>query len=336
MFYSLAGWRISFFRVFCAGAAMLGVVGDSTGLASTRSLAGSVVAPDLRAALVWHFDFDHPDGSQPDRELDQGPAGTYVDLVNGGEAMRVEDTAWSGSGRALQTDQVEPEADGNNDWKAGCYELGGVETLRRCSDAAGLTLMGWFKVTGPVPALNSSTPQAGDFYAGAGLVGVLSGASDGHFCRALLEILRVDGALRVVALGRRVDGGATQMGVWDSPWEEVLPGGRWTHLAAAFDYANGTIHVYRNGLPAPMRHHQPGNPWASGRDSEADRTSATLPAGIKIGGSYPQNHRERNPFNGRMDELMAFDRVLTADEVKVQFAQFVGAQNGIETGSRVP
>lgn len=242
--------------------------------------------------------------------------------------MRVEDEAWRGSGRALQTGQINPEAEGNDDWKAGCYVPGGGDTLRRCGDAAGLTLMGWFKVTGPVLALNSSTPRAGDLYAGAGLVGVLTGDSDGHFCRALLEILRVDGEVRVVALGRRVDGGATQMGIWDSPWEEVLPPGRWTHLAAVFDYASGTIQVYRNGRPAPIRLYQPGNPWAGGAGPGMDRTSATLPAGLKLGGSYPQNQRERNPFNGRMDDLMAFDRALTAAEVEAQVSRFPGVQNG--------
>lgn len=292
------------------------------------------VAPELRASLVWHFDFDHPDDAQPDRELDQGPSGTHLELVNGGARMRVKDSAWLGGGLALQTGQQTPGTQGNDDWKAGRYELTGVETLRRCGGAAGLTLMGWFKVTGPVPAPNSQTPRADDLYPGAGLAGILSGGSDGHFCRALLEILQVDGELRVVALGRRVDGGATQMGLWDAPWQEVLPEGRWTHLAAVFDYAAGTIAVYRDGSPARVRLYQAGNPWAGGGAPEAERTSATLPAGIKIGGSYPQNHRERNPFNGRMDDLMAFDRALDPTEIQAQFARFPVASTDTSITSR--
>jgi hypothetical protein len=47
-----------------------------------------------------------------------------------------------------------------------------------------------------------------------------------------------------------------------------------------------------------------------------------LPTGIKIGGSYPQNTQERNPFDGRFDDLMFFDRALTAEEVRLQFRRF--------------
>jgi len=55
---------------------------------------------------------------------------------------------------------------------------------------------------------------------------------------------------------------------------------------------------------------------------EPDVTSASRPTGIKIGGSYPQHTIERNAFNGRFDDLMFFDRVLTAVEVQAQFARF--------------
>lgn len=52
---------------------------------------------------------------------------------------------------------------------------------------------------------------------------------------------------------------------------------------------------------------------------EPDRTPDAAPAGIKIGGSYQQDTAERNPFTGRFDDLMFFDRVLTADEVRRQY-----------------
>ena len=45
--------------------------------------------------------------------------GTEIELVNGGAAMRVRDRAYRGSRRSLQTRQVDPAGDGNDDWKAG-------------------------------------------------------------------------------------------------------------------------------------------------------------------------------------------------------------------------
>lgn len=56
--------------------------------------------------------------------------------------------------------------------------------------------------------------------------------------------------------------------------------------------------------------------------AEPDLTSATSPAGIKIGGSYPQNTQEFNAFNGRFDDLMFFNRTLTISEVWQQYANF--------------
>jgi hypothetical protein len=48
-------------------------------------------------------------------------------------------------------------------------------------------------------------------------------------------------------------------------------------------------------------------------------TTATDPRGIKIGGSFPLNERERNPCDCRMDALMFLDRVLTARDVASQY-----------------
>jgi len=59
--------------------------------------------------------------------------------------------------------------------------------------------------------------------------------------------------------------------------------------------------------------------------NEPDLTSASNPAGIKIGGSYPQNTQEFNAFNGRFDDLMFFDKTLSAEEVGSQYARFLDA-----------
>ena len=50
-----------------------------------------------------------------------------------------------------------------------------------------------------------------------------------------------------------------------------------------------------------------------------DYSSNTNAGGIKIGGSFPENSEERNPFNGRIDELMFFNKSLSATEVLDQF-----------------
>ncbi|MEY4490000.1 MAG: hypothetical protein RIQ79_2508, partial [Verrucomicrobiota bacterium] len=38
----------------------------------------SVVEPALRPALIWYFDFEHPDAGHAEVELDQGPSGTRL------------------------------------------------------------------------------------------------------------------------------------------------------------------------------------------------------------------------------------------------------------------
>jgi len=80
--------------------------------------------------------------------------------------------------------------------------------------------------------------------------------------------------------------------------------------------------LYRNGEPLPASYTEAGDRWKVVGDPEPDVISASDPAGIKIGGSYPQHTAERNAFNGCFDDLMFFDRALTAAEVKAQFARF--------------
>ncbi|GAB3334081.1 LamG-like jellyroll fold domain-containing protein [Micromonospora halotolerans] len=232
--------------------------------------------------------------------------------------MRVPDQAYKGSGDALQTRQVNPQAAGNDDWKAGTWSSSGVRTLRAFSGAEGTTVMGWFKRDMDGPALNSTTANPTDRFNAIGLAGVLTGDSDGHGVRALLELIDVNGELRLVALGRRVDGGASQTFAANEDWRTLLPKGEWVHLAATYDFTSGTMALYRNGEPVDGFYTTAGDPWQlNGPGPHV--TSATDPRGIKIGGSFPQNNLERNPCDCRMDGLMFLDSVIPASDIAKQY-----------------
>lgn len=284
----------------------------------------SLVIPELTDDLVAHYDFEHAVSASPASEADQGRSNTDLGLVNGGTDMRVRGGAHPGSFHSLRTQQVSPDAAGNDDWKAGIYDAAGVDSLSAFNAAREVTVMGWFRVTGTAPAPNTTTPDPNDLYNAVGLAGVLSGDSDGHAVRALLEVINVSGELRVVALGRRVDGSASQTFAASQPWTEILPPNEWVFLAATFDFDEGTMALYRNGQPLDGFYAVAGDPWGVAGDPEPDLASATDPAGIKIGGSFPQNTAERNPCNCTMDSLMFLDRAITADEVAAQYTRFAG------------
>lgn len=272
--------------------------------------------------LVSHYDFERPFAVDGAKENDQGSANTLLDLINGGEDMRVDDGAFPGSNNALELKQVNPGEVGNDDWKAGVWDgdANGVESLEAFNAVDGITVMGWVKMTGENP---SPDPSAGDpdaRYNSVGLAGVLSGESDGHDVRALLELIEVDGEMRLVALGRRLDDGESQTFAAQQDWRELLPQGEWVHLAATFDYTTGEMALYRNGEPVPGFYVQDGDPW----QVDGSPTSATNPRGIKIGGSYPQNSQEKNPCNCRMDSLMFLDKAADADTIAEQYARFQG------------
>ncbi|GAA2106621.1 LamG-like jellyroll fold domain-containing protein [Actinomadura alba] len=277
------------------------------------------VLPSLRRNLVAHYDFEHPVPGDPARERDQGLSGTTIDLVNGGASMRVRDGAHPGRGHSLQVGQVNSDTAGNDDWKAGVYSATGVSTLHAFNGVEGATIMGWFKMTGPNPGLNSGTPDPADRYNAVGLAGVLSGDSQGHDVRALLEVISVSGELRVVALGRRVDGGSSQTFAANEDWQSVLPLNTWVFLAATFDFDDGVMRLYKNGRSLAGSYVLPRDPWAVSGPPEPDLASATDPRGIKIGGSFPQNTREANPCDCRLDGLMFLDRVVTPREVWLQY-----------------
>ena len=294
-------------------------------LATPHAQRPSVVLPAMQPFLVSHYDFDHPLAGDPTRETDLGASGTSITLINGGAAMRVDESAYPGSGRALRTKQVNPSVTGNDDWKAGIYAASGVPSLRRFNAASGITLMGWIKPDGTNPNLNSMTPAPDDLYNAIGLFGLLAGNSEGHGVRALLELINVSGTMKLVALGRRVDTGNSVTLAADAEWPTLLPNGRWTHLAATFDFDAGTMALYRNGELLPATYTTAGDQWAlAGDAARPHRTSATDPAGIKIGGSFPQNTTERNAFNGLQDDLMFFDKALSAADIKAQLARFQG------------
>jgi glucose/arabinose dehydrogenase len=291
-----------------------GKIWQVTDLATPRE----AVIPSLRPNLVAHYDFGHSAPGDPGREQDRGRSGTDIQLVNGGAQMRVND---SRRGLVLRTQQLSPTTAGNDDWKAGVFGAEGVPTLSAFNGVRETTVMGWFKMTGedPGPGLNSNSADPDDRYGAIGLAGVLSGTSQGHDVRALLELITVDGEMKAVALGRRVDGGSSQTFAADADWKTLLPPDTWVFLAATFDYDDGTMALYRNGRPVPGSYTLTGDPWAVEGLPEPDAASQADPRGIKIGGSYPQNTREGNPCDCRMDDLMFLDRAVTPGEVMAQY-----------------
>ncbi|MCY1139358.1 hypothetical protein OWR29_15265 [Actinoplanes sp. Pm04-4] len=299
-------------RVAVAAAAVLAATAAAAPVSAGNRSGPDIVHPALRSSLVAYYDFDHPLRGDPALEQDQGRSSTEIELVNGGTAMRVADRAYPGGGRVLLTKQVNPGVTGNDDWKAGIYSASGVRTLRPFSNAEGATVMGWFK-------RSMDRPAAG--FNAIGLAGVLTGDSDGHAVRALLELIDVNGELKLVALGRRIDGGNSQTFAATEDWRTLLPKDKWVHLTATFDFTQGTMALYRNGKAVPGSYTRNDDPWLiNGPGPHV--TSAADARGIKIGGSFPQNTLERNPCDCRMDALMFLDRSLSAREVANQFRLF--------------
>ncbi|AOS63878.1 PQQ-dependent sugar dehydrogenase [Actinoalloteichus hymeniacidonis] len=285
----------------------------------TKRGAGSEVTRKVERNLVAHYDFENPFAVDGSYEADLGSSNTLLSLINGETDMRVADGAFPGSNNALQVQQIAPEENGNDDWKAGIFDEDGVESFEAFNGVEGTTVMGWFKMTGENPSPNSNTEDPDDYYNAVGLAGILSGSSDGHEVRALLELIQVDGELRLVALGRRIDGAASQTFAAQQDWQELLPQNEWVHLAATFDYTTGEMALYRNGESIPGFYTRSDDPW----EVDGSGTSATDPKGIKIGGSFPQNDREANPCNCRMDSLMFLDTAAAPSTISQQYHRFL-------------
>jgi hypothetical protein len=276
------------------------------------------VFPTLVPNLIAHYDFEQPVTGKLFRERDRGASSTTIDLINGGADMRVKDGAHLKSTTSIQLGQINPTTFGEDDWKAGIYSPTGVPSLHAFNAAHEITIMGWVKMTGENPSLNTETPDPADFYNAIGLTGLLTGDSEGHAVRALLEIINVNGTMRLVALGRRIDGSASQTFAANEDWHTLLPQNEWVFLAATFDFDHGTMALYRNGRKVPGFYTVAGDPWGVAGPGPHP-TSATDPRGIKIGGSFPQNTQERNPCNCRMDSLMFLDRAVHPLEVELQY-----------------
>ena len=298
-------------RALLAVAAVL-----AAGAAASPAQAGATgprdIHPSLRSDVVAFYDFDHPMPGDAALEADQGRSGTEIELVNGGAAMRVADRAYPGGRKVLQTRPI--AATTTDDWKAGSWSASGVRTLRAFNAVEGTTVMGWFKrsMDGPAAGFNA-----------IGLTGVLTGDSDGHAVRALLELIDVNGTLRLVALGRRIDGGNSQTFAATEDWRTLLPKDQWVHLAATFDFSTGTMALYRDGKPVPGFYTRNDDPWLiNGPGPHV--TTASDPRGIKIGGSFPwQGSPDRNPCDCRMDALMLLDRSLSARDVLNQYRYMI-------------
>lgn len=296
---------------------VLGLVAAfGVGLAAPAQATFGAVLPTLSRNLVAYYDFEHPVRGDAALEQDRGRSGTALRLINGGAGMRVRDGAFSRN--SVQLQQVDPSASGNDDWKAGLYSETGVPTLKAFNGARQASILGWVKMTGQNPAPNSNTADPSDLYGAIGLAGVLTGDSNGHAVRALLELIQVDGELKLVALARRLDGGDSQTFAASENWRTLLPQDEWVFLAATFDFDTGTMALYRNGKPLAGKYVAPGDPWSLEGEPEPDLASPTDPRGIKIGGSYPQNTREGNACNCRMDSLMFLDRAVRPWEVSLQ------------------
>lgn len=299
---------------------VLGVTGLlCIGLAAPAQATFGTVLPTLSHNLVSYYDFEHPVRGNKALEQDGGRSGTRLSLINGGADMRVRDGAFPRSRNSMQLQQVNPAVAGNDDWKAGLYSETGVPSLKAFNGARQASIMGWVKMTGQNPAPNSNSANPADFYGAIGLAGVLSGDSNGHAVRALLELIQVDGELKLVALARRIDGGDSQTFAATEDWKKLLPQNEWVFLAATFDFDTGAMVLYRNGKPLAGKYVVAGDPWKLEGEPEPDLASATDPRGIKIGGSYPQNNREGNACNCRMDSLMFLDRVAKPWEVHLQY-----------------
>jgi hypothetical protein len=279
------------------------------------------VFPTLVRNLVSFYDFEHPAAGNPAVERDQGWSGTDINLINGGAEMRVPDGAYRASRESIQAKQVSPGVTSTDDWKAGLYAEPGVPSLHAFNAVREVTIMGWVKVTGENPGRNSAT----GFYGAIGLAGVLSGDSNGHTVRALLELIEVDGVMRLVALGRRIDGGSSQTFAANEDWHTLLPQNEWVFLAATFNFDTGEMALYRNGRAVDGFYVLPGDPWQIKDTPGPHLSSPTDPRGIKIAGSYPQNTREGNPCTCRFDSLMFLDREVRPWEV---FGQYILASRG--------
>ena len=133
-----------------------------------------------------------------------------------------------------------------------------------------------------------------------------------------------------------MDGGASQTFAALDDWQTILPMNQWVFLAATFNYNTGAIGLYKNGEPLAGNLTVGGDPWGINGAGGPFFSTATDPRGIKIGGSYPQNTVEMNPFNGRFDSLMYLDTALSAADVRAQYKEMMSVTADGSVGATVP
>lgn len=163
------------------------------GVGSTAS--ANIVLSNLIANLVCYYDFEHPVATNSSKETGFGFSGTELDLVNGGAAMRTDDSAYPGSMKLMQTQQLSPPRPATTTGRRGSiYKTNGVASLSAFGSATGISLMGWVKPTGTDPNPDTTTATTND-------------------------------------------------------WHALLPQNTRMHIAATFDFDNGTMTLYRKIAP---------------------------------------------------------------------------------------
>ena len=197
-------------------------------------------------------------------------------------------------------------------WKAGVYEgdADGVASLSRFNNAEATTVMGWFKMTGQNP-----TPRLQRHRAGRRARRQLRRARRTRAARA-------DQRQRGAA-ARRAGPAARHRRVVDVRRVAGLaatccPQDEWVHLAATFDFANGSMALYRNGQPVDGFYTRP-----TTRGRSTGRAPRRQPAGHQDRRLVPAERHRAQPCNCRMDGLMFLDTVASADEVAQQYRRFL-------------
>lgn len=118
---------------------------------------------------------------------------------------------------------------------------------------------------------------------------------------------------------RRPSSGSTSVDVTQSGL--IVPKNTWTHVVAVYgSTGGGALQVYVNGNPVGGGVYQSVYSPSQPRP-DTDLTMMRV-ASSELAVDGTGNTFRRYPFNGSIDELMVFDRALTADEVLAMYQNF--------------
>ncbi|QYR23922.1 GH32 C-terminal domain-containing protein [Paenibacillus sp. sptzw28] len=112
-------------------------------------------------------------------------------------------------------------------------------------------------------------------------------------------------------------------GEWTEIWsrEQVLPLNRWSHVCATYDQAASLLKLYLNGTEVASRQlEQSAGITSCGEDLVIGRNNH----GVVLAESFIMNH-----FDGLMDEIMIYDRALSADEVRRAVQSALAPHEGV-------